>query len=437
MASDVVLYAIAHQPRRLKLPAQPVPPGAAPEDIERCLFDEAMNERYFRKVAERCYGPATALFAELADQGVKLSLGLSLSWVRQARTWDPDLLAHVRRLVAHPNVELVGADPYHSFLMLLDVERFVERMRWMRERLRGMLGRVPSVADTTEMVMSATIYRVLDRAGFDAAFMDGRPWVMGWREPSFLYHGGGRARLLTRHPELSDDVGYRFSDRRWSGWPLLADTYADWLRAAPGDVVVLGWDYETFGEHHAAATGIFDFMRRLAVVARERGLRFLTASEAVDAHRLHSHALPLPVFPATWAGSGGMDFFLGNPAQQAVFQLMLHAYNTARLTGDERVIDLAEWLAQSDNLHLIQWSGRSGAEAEVSAYFTPREWWSLGPERIVWEIQEVYKNFVRALGAGPARRRRPAPALDPLEPEVAPLTRTVARLVRGGARSAR
>jgi alpha-amylase len=434
VASDVVLYAIAHQPRRLKLPAQPVPPGAAPEDIERCLFDEAMNERYFRKVAERCYWPATELFAELADQGVKLSLGLSLSWVRQARTWDPDLLARVRRLIAHSNVELVGADPYHSFLMLLDAERFVARMRWMRQRLGEVLGCVPAVADTTEMVMSATIYRALDGAGFDAALMDGRPWVMGWREPSFLYHGGGRARLLTRHPRLSDDVGYRFSDRRWSGWPLLADTYADWLRAAPGDVVVLGWDYETFGEHHAAATGIFDFMRRLPVAARERGVRFLAASEAVEVHRVHSHALSLPVFPTTWAGSGGMDFFLGNLAQQAVFQLMLHAYNTARLTGDERLVDLAEWLAQSDNLHLIQWFGRSGAEAEVSAYFTPREWWSLGADRIVSEIQEVYKNFVRALGAPRPPPGRRFSVLEPLEPEVAALTRPLAS---GGGRRRR
>jgi alpha-amylase len=129
-----------------------------------------------------------------------------------------------------------------------------------------------------------------------------------------------------------------------------------------------------------------------------------------------------------------MDFFLGNPAQQAVFQLMLHAYNSARLTGDERVLDLAEWLAQSDNLHLIQWFGRSGAEAEVSAYFTPQEWWSLGAERIVREIQAVYTNFVHALGAEPHRSRRTS--VDPLEPEVAALTQTITGGLRGGARRA-
>lgn len=67
-----------------------------------------------------------------------------------------------------------------------------------------------------------------------------------------------------------------------------------------------------------------------------------------------SHRLPLPVFPASWAGSGGLDFFLGNGVQQAVFQLMLHAYNKARLTRDRRILDVALWFLQSDHLHLIQ-----------------------------------------------------------------------------------
>ncbi len=202
----------------------------------------------------------------------------------------------------------------------------------------------------------------------------------------------------------------------------MADTYLGWVRAAPGDVVVLGWDYETFGEHHGTESGILDFARRFPAAAQAQGLRLLTASEAVDAHRMRSHALPLPVFPATWAGSGGMDFFFGNPAQRAVFQLMLHAYNAARLTGDERMIDLAEWLAQSDNLHVIQWFGRSGPEAEVSAYFTPLEWWSLGRERIVWEIQQVYEHFVRAVGV-PRARSEPRGAPGPLEPKITALMR--------------
>ena len=296
----------------------------------------------------------------------------------------------------------------------------------MRSALESNFGQSPRVTDTTELCMSDGIALALADAGFAGGFIDGRQWVMNWRQPTYLYRAAHRLSLLARHPNLSDDVGYRFSDRNWSGWPLMADTYASWLSAAAGDLVVLGWDYETFGEHHGAGTGIFDFVRELPAEVHARKGRFLTASEAIGAHGGHSHGLPLPMFPVSWAGSGGLEFFLGNAAQQAVFQLMLHAYNKARLTGDPGVIDLALWLLQSDHLHLIQWFGRQGAEAEVSAYFTPREWWRLGGDGIVREIVQVYENFVIAIGLGLGSRRTrrfDADRLPALDPEIGGMVR--------------
>ncbi len=397
MAQDVVIYAVVHQPRRLKLPAQPIPQAATPQDIERCLFDELLNEKYFHKVATYCYYPATEMFLDLAARGLKFSIGFSVSVLRQAETWDTKLLDLFRHLAAHPNVELINVEPYHSFLPLLDLPLFVRRMSWARDHLEKLLGKRPAVTDTTEMLMSDGIYHALNRLGFAGAFLDGRPWVMEWREPTHLYHQGKNMTLLTRHYELSDDVGYRFSNKGWGGYPLFADTYAHWLRETRGDYVVVAWDYETFGEHHSGETGIFDFMRHLPAELSKRNVQTLTPSEAIAKYREQSYYLPLPAFPCTWAGGGGMEFFLGNAAQQAVFQLMLHAYNKALLTRNRRLLDLALWLIQSDNLHLIQWFGRSGSEAEVSAYFTPQEWWRLGPSGIVWEMQQVYKNFIRAL----------------------------------------
>jgi alpha-amylase len=424
VARDIVIYLVVHQPRRLKLPAQPIPVGADARDIERCIFDPALDEQYFRKVARTCYWPATEVFLDLVQKRLRLNVGLSLSFVRQAQAWDPDLLALFARLVGHPGVELIGVEPYHSFLFLADLPAFVTRMRWMRGALQDVFGQSPRVTDTTELCMSDGIALALGEAGFAGGFIDGRRWVMDWREPTYLYRAPHRVALFARHPDLSDDVGYRFSDRTWSGWPLMADTYASWLSAAAGDLVVLGWDYETFGEHHAAGTGIFDFVRRLPAEVHARHGRFLTASEAIAAHRGESHQLPLPVFPASWAGSGGLEFFLGNAAQQAVFQLMLHAYNKARLTRDRRILDVALWLLQSDHLHLIQWFGRQGAEAEVSAYFTPREWWRLGGDAIVREIVQVYLNFVSAIDVGSRRpRRRHTGALPMLDPEIAGMVR--------------
>jgi alpha-amylase len=47
------VYLVVHQPRRLKLPARPIPVGASAEEIEQALFDEPLNERYFRRSTRR------------------------------------------------------------------------------------------------------------------------------------------------------------------------------------------------------------------------------------------------------------------------------------------------------------------------------------------------------------------------------------------------
>ncbi len=429
MVAELAIYTVVHQPRRLKLPAQPIPRGASVADIAHCLFDESMNEQYFKKVAQYSYYPATRMFLDLVrHKNLHLSIGFSLSFIRQAAVWDTDLLDLFRELVAEPNVELIGVEPYHSFLFLLDLPTFVLRMRWMSEELERIFGKRPTVTDTTEMCMSATLYDALDTAGFTGAVMDGRPWVMDGRESSHLYRYSDEAAypfvleeqrkahnrriprkltsdtgresgpyLLTRHVELSDDVGYRFSNRGWSGYPLYADTYANWLAAAQGDFLFLGWDFETFGEHHNVDTGIFNFMHALPDELAKRDMRTALPSELIERHRTQVHQLPLPAFPTTWAGSGGMEFFLGNGAQDALFRLMGYVYGTAKLTENADLIEMAIWLAQSDNLHLIQWFGRGGSEAEVSAYFTPHEWWNLGSERIIQEQQQVYLNALHAM----------------------------------------
>lgn len=431
MVADLAIYTVVHQPRRLKLPAQPIPQGSSIEDIIHCLFDERMNERYFRKVAQYNYYPATRMFLDLVRQGLHLSIGFSLSLLRQARAWDPVLLDLFRELVAEENVELIGVEPYHSFLFLLDVPTFITRMQWMVDELEQIFGKRPTVTDTTEMCMSASIYNALDAAGFRGALVDGRPWVMGWRESTHLYRysedevypyltktkkphpATGNRRtdqklpiaverengpyLLTRHLELSDDVGYRFSNTTWSGYPLYADTYANWIAHTWGEFTLLGWDFETFGEHHRRDSGIFEFMRALPGELAQRKVTTYTASEVIERYSASAYHLPLPVYPTTWAGSGGMEFFLGNSAQQAIFQLMGLVYGMAKLTENPDLLDLATWLAQSDNLHLIQWFGRSGPEAEVSAYFTPDEWWSLSPNGVIHELQQVYQNALHAM----------------------------------------
>lgn len=398
MAENLVVYTVVHQPRRLKLPAQVIPPNTPADDFASYLFDDAMDRRYFDKVARLAYLPATALFRDLTRRGWRMSIGFSNSFLVQAETFGPRVLDSFKRLCAGPNVEVVCVEPYHSWLMYLDIVEFKESMLWARRRLEALFQKPVAFTDTTEMFMSNDVYFALQQCGFSGAFMEGRAWQMGWREPAHVYrYPKQNLALLPRHHDLSDDVGYRYSNRAWSMWPLTAETYAGWVRETSGDVVTLGWDFETFGEHHSRESGIFEFVRALNTQLKKRKVRMMLPSEAVAGLEDRRLEVPVNEYGTTWAGDGGMEFFLGNAAQQGLFRLMHHAYSKARLTGDPRLIEIARWLLQSDNLHLIQWYGRTGTEAEVSAYFTPDEWWELGAHGIIREQQRVYLNFIRAL----------------------------------------
>ncbi len=398
MSKNLSIYTVIHQPQRVMLPAREIPERAKISEIKNYLFDDTINKFYLNKVARECYLPAMKEFKNLMEDGFKISLGLSVSFIEQARKWNRPLFRQLKDFVSHPNLELVCVEPYHSFIFYFDIELFMERMKWAREYLQDLFSKEIKITDTTEMFMSNDVYFALQKIGFDAAFMDGRGWVLEWRDPGHLYHQQGqKMKLLARHLNFSDDVGYRFSNREWEGWPLTADAYAHWISRARGDFIMLGWDFETFGEHHKKDTGIFDFIRHLPRELEKRKIKTLLPGEVVSKFSPKSHSLEVKEFGSTWAGSGGVEFFLGNGAQQAIFRLMHHVLNKAKLTGRKTLIDLAMRLTQSDNLHLIQWAGAYGAEAEVSAYFTPKEWWSLGPDRLLMEQQRVYTNFLRAM----------------------------------------
>ena len=92
-----------------------------------------------------------------------------------------------------------------------------------------------------------------------------------------------------RNYKLSDDIAFRFSDRNWDQYPLTVDKYVGWLTSenTPGEVINLFMDYETFGEHQNADTGIFEFMKALpkAILAKKGELEFATVSETAKKYQ--------------------------------------------------------------------------------------------------------------------------------------------------------
>src|ERR671931_1774999 len=99
MPNALVIYMVAHQPRRIRLPAQIIQRGTPPEKMDALIFDEGMDRRYFDKVAKYCYRPATELFTGLVEKGMKISLGFSVSLLLQMRRFCSGVFWGVRKMV--------------------------------------------------------------------------------------------------------------------------------------------------------------------------------------------------------------------------------------------------------------------------------------------------------------------------------------------------
>ncbi len=298
--------------------------------------------------------------------------------------------------------------------------------------------------------MSASIYDALDTAGFRGAFLDGDPRIMQWRSGSYLYHyrdepdtlveikpparvrrstakSAKRDRqeppyigetlnedglfLLSRHRELSADVGLRFSNNAWAGYPLYADAYAGWIARAAGDFVLISWDFENLGERHNPTSGIFDFMRALPGELEKQGISMRTPGELIECYAgERAYYLPLPVHPPAWSEMLGLESISGCEPQRELFQLLRDIYNLARLTEQPELLDLAIWLAQADNFRLVQ-----GASLQLASVGTPQEWWHPAPADFLREQKQVYLNVLSALEPYlPARLLRQARHKPPI-----------------------
>jgi alpha-amylase len=236
------------------------------------------------------------------------------------------------------------------------------------ERLFGVR---PSVFRNTELIYWDGLAPDIARLGFTGVLMEGADHVLGWRSPNYVYAAAAapELRLLPRNYRLSDDVGFRFSNRDWDGWPLRADTYASWLAACGGESVHLFLDFETFGEHHWAETGVLDFLAHLPAACRRLGLRFVSPATLTGRQ-------PVAVLqvgrPTSWADAErDVTAWLGNQLQTAAHARLYQLRQRVLAHGDSVLLDGWRRLTTSDHVYYMctKWF----ADGDVHAYFSPFE----------------------------------------------------------------
>jgi alpha-amylase len=368
---DVVFYFQCHQPYRLH--------KWRPQDrIKKLeLFDEPLNRLVAERVAERCYLPMNRLLLdaiERTDGQFRCAFSLSGTLIQQLRDWAPEALDSFVALAESGNVEFLCETSQHSLAAVIDLDEFADQVEEQRTTVTDLFG-APTSFRNTELILDNGICRKVEELGFECMLGEGADRLLGWRSAQVPWRPKGckTLKLLLRSYSLSDDIAFRFSNRKWPSWPLFADTYASWLHdmPPPAQFVGLFMDYETFGEHQSAQTGILEFMRSLPEqVLQKPTFRFRTPAQ-VAAEREVAGELDIDK-PVSWADvERNLSAWLGNPMQVAAHRA-IYALRPAVLAAAKRRPDLlAAWRHFTTSDHVYYLATKHHSDAEVHEYFSP------------------------------------------------------------------
>lgn len=365
-------YFQVHQPMRLRRFS--IFESGQQSVLER-YFDDALNRQILEKVAKKCYLPANALMLELLEKHPQMRISYSLTgvFIEQCKKFEPKLLESFAALAKTGRVEFLSETYYHSLAALFgEKEEFLEQVKLHREEI-GKLGCVPEVFRNTEAMFSNEIAYLAQRMGYSGILTEGIEHVLGWRSPNYLYRvkecDGIKAML--RNYRLSDDIGYRFSAKEWSEYPLTADKYSKWLSSLEGECVNIFMDYETFGEHHWEDTGIFEFLRQLPrEMEKHSNLEFVTPSMlAKSASAVGEIDVPHVI---SWADmERDTSAWLGNEMQRECFGILQSLEKPIKRIGDGELLSAWRMLQNSD--HLYYMCTKSLSDQDVHNYFSPYE----------------------------------------------------------------
>ena len=199
---------------------------------------------------------------------------------------------------------------------------------------------------------------------------EGARHIMGWQSPNYVYTAASqpKLKLLLRNYGMSDDIAFRFSDRAWSEWPLTTEKFVGWLDAAEGELINLFMDYETFGEHQSAESGIFDFMKALPAAVLAAGHDFVTPSQAVkNIKPIASLEVPDPI---SWADEErDLSAWLGNELQQEAFNKLYDLKEKLAIIGNADLWADFGHLQESD--HLYYMCTKFFSDGEIHKRFSP------------------------------------------------------------------
>ncbi len=366
--ASICFYFQVHQPFRLR--------RFSIFDRGHDYFDETANRGILHKVAHKCYLPTNAVIHDLILQHegrFRVSYSVTGVFLEQCRLYMPELIASFQRLAQTGCVEFLSETYHHSLSFLYSREEWNEQIAMHRRLMQELFGQTPTIFRNTELTYNNAVARAASELGYRAVLCEGADHILGYRSPTYLYTppDGIPVVLLLKNYRLSDDVAFRFGNRGWNEWPLTSEKFARWVHQVNGNgyLVNLFMDYETFGEHQWADTGIFDFLRHLPRAVFELPDNdFKTPSEAIHSYPTSGeYDVPHMI---SWADTErDLSAWLSNAMQSNAMHELYRLEATVKEKGDPALLD--DWRKLTTSDHFYYMCTKYFADGDVHKYFNP------------------------------------------------------------------
>ncbi|MFD2201536.1 glycoside hydrolase family 57 protein [Shivajiella indica] len=369
----ICFYFQVHQPLRIK------PYRFFDIGDDHYYWDDYSNKSIIRKVAQKCYLPMNALLLDMVNHykgKFKVSFSISGVCLDQFENYAPDVLESFQRLVATGHVELLNETDAHALCSLASQTEFTRMVDNHKAKIKRLFnGYEPKVFRNTELIYSDKIGAMVAEMGFEGMLTEGAKHILGWKSPNFLYQNSidPNLKVLLKNFQLSDDIAFRFSNKTWSDYPLTTEKFVRWINAIPKEQEVLNlfMDYETFGEHQWAETGIFEFMKSLPeAVFRYTDFGFNTPTEVVrGAKPVAKINVPVPI---SWADEErDLTAWLGNDLQNEAFSKLYELEAKVKKIDDPEIQRDWNYLQTSD--HFYYMCTKFFSDGAVHSYFSHYE----------------------------------------------------------------
>jgi len=397
----VCFYFQVHQPLRIK--KYTIFNIGHDHDYFQSPDETANNIQILEKVSKTCYLPTNALLLKMlqANPDFKISFSLSGVFLEQIEDYQPEVLQSFQALVKTGQVEILSETYYHSLSYLYSKKEFKHQVQEHDKQVERLFGVKPAVFRNTELIYNNDLAQTIENMGFKGIITEGADHILGDRSPNFLYQPKNtkNIKLLLKNYRLSDDIGFRFSDPGWSGFPLTAHKFANWVHQinGNGEVVNLFMDYETFGEHQWEHTGIFQFLEHLPAAILEHGDNsFLTPSEVVAKFEARSE-LDIPDF-ISWADAErDLSAWRSNAMQIDAFEKLYALEDRIKATMDKVLI--RDWRRLQTSDHFYYMCTKFFQDGDIHKYFSPYQ----SPYEAFMYFMNALKDLVLRLEMVPVR----------------------------------